>query len=70
LSTEQGEVYIRGRKRGGLISDDEISGLRIGLVSFRVMCDMLILICYYFLSCNFICLSVNRCFKVQHFLIL
>ncbi|XWS65132.1 hypothetical protein CRYUN_Cryun05aG0064500 [Craigia yunnanensis] len=28
----QGEVYIRGRKRSGLIGDDEISGLRIGLV--------------------------------------
>ncbi|EXC29922.1 Protein TRIGALACTOSYLDIACYLGLYCEROL 3 [Morus notabilis] len=32
LFNEQGEVYIRGRKRAGLISDDEISGLRIGLV--------------------------------------
>ncbi|KAM1039198.1 hypothetical protein ACFX13_034509 [Malus domestica] len=32
LCNEQGEVYIRGRKRIGLISDDEISGLRIGLV--------------------------------------
>ena len=32
----QGEVYIRGRKRDGLISDEEISGLRIGLVSCRV----------------------------------
>lgn len=29
---EQGEVYIRGKKRDGLISDEEISGLRIGLV--------------------------------------
>lgn len=29
----QGEVYIRGKKRAGLISDEEISGLRIGLVS-------------------------------------
>jgi len=28
----QGEVYIRGKKRAGLISDEEISGLRIGLV--------------------------------------
>ncbi|KAF4369350.1 hypothetical protein F8388_019575 [Cannabis sativa] len=28
----RGEVYIRGRKRAGLISDEEISGLRIGLV--------------------------------------
>lgn len=32
LFTEQGEVYIRCRKRDGLISDEEISGLRIGLV--------------------------------------
>lgn len=32
LSHAQGEVYIRGKKRDGLISDDEISGLRIGLV--------------------------------------
>ncbi|PNY05431.1 protein trigalactosyldiacylglycerol chloroplastic-like [Trifolium pratense] len=32
LAPDKGEVYIRGRKRGGLISDDEISGLRIGLV--------------------------------------
>ena len=30
----QGEVYIRGRKRSGLIGDDELSGLRIGLVKF------------------------------------
>ena len=29
---EQGEVYIRGRKRVGLIDDEELSGLRIGLV--------------------------------------
>ncbi|KAG5409531.1 hypothetical protein IGI04_005850 [Brassica rapa subsp. trilocularis] len=28
----KGEVYIRGKKRAGLISDEEISGLRIGLV--------------------------------------
>lgn len=34
LFNEQGEVYIRGRKRAGLISDEEISGLRIGLVKF------------------------------------
>ncbi|XP_044500836.1 protein TRIGALACTOSYLDIACYLGLYCEROL 3, chloroplastic-like [Mangifera indica] len=32
LSPDKGEVYIRGRKRAGLISDEEISGLRIGLV--------------------------------------
>ncbi|CAL0304710.1 unnamed protein product [Lupinus luteus] len=32
LAPDKGEVYIRGRKRTGLISDDEISGLRIGLV--------------------------------------
>lgn len=32
LAPDMGEVYIRGRKRDGLISDDEISGLRIGLV--------------------------------------
>ncbi|XP_024030990.1 protein TRIGALACTOSYLDIACYLGLYCEROL 3, chloroplastic [Morus notabilis] len=32
LTPDKGEVYIRGRKRAGLISDDEISGLRIGLV--------------------------------------
>ncbi|KAK9673451.1 hypothetical protein RND81_12G168900 [Saponaria officinalis] len=34
LSPDQGEVYIRGKRRDGLISDDEalISGLRIGLV--------------------------------------
>ena len=29
---EQGEVYIRGRKRVGLIDDEELSGIRIGLV--------------------------------------
>ena len=28
----QGEVYICGKKRQGLISDEELSGLRIGLV--------------------------------------
>ncbi|XP_068318100.1 protein TRIGALACTOSYLDIACYLGLYCEROL 3, chloroplastic-like isoform X2 [Pyrus communis] len=32
LTPDKGEVYIRGRKRVGLISDDEMSGLRIGLV--------------------------------------
>ncbi|CAH8307373.1 unnamed protein product [Eruca vesicaria subsp. sativa] len=32
LAPDKGEVYIRGKKRAGLISDDEISGLRIGLV--------------------------------------
>lgn len=32
MSGWQGEVYIRGRKRSGLISDEEMSGLRIGLV--------------------------------------
>ncbi|XP_074310690.1 protein TRIGALACTOSYLDIACYLGLYCEROL 3, chloroplastic-like [Silene latifolia] len=34
LAPDQGEVYIRGKRRDGLISDDEasISGLRIGLV--------------------------------------
>ena len=33
---DQGEVFIRGKKREGLISDEEvsISGLRIGLVIF------------------------------------
>ncbi|KAI3851648.1 hypothetical protein MKW92_013005 [Papaver armeniacum] len=32
LAPDKGEVYIRGRKRRGLISDDDMSGLRIGLV--------------------------------------
>ncbi|XWS57313.1 hypothetical protein CRYUN_Cryun09bG0163000 [Craigia yunnanensis] len=32
LAPDKGEVYIRGRKRSGLIGDDELSGLRIGLV--------------------------------------
>ncbi|KAJ4833326.1 Protein TRIGALACTOSYLDIACYLGLYCEROL 3, chloroplastic [Turnera subulata] len=32
LAPDKGEVYIRGRKRDGLISDQGISGLRIGLV--------------------------------------
>ncbi|GLT87750.1 hypothetical protein SLE2022_058150 [Rubroshorea leprosula] len=32
LAPDKGEVYIRGRMRAGLISDEEISGLRIGLV--------------------------------------
>ncbi|KAK9291611.1 hypothetical protein L1049_019560 [Liquidambar formosana] len=32
LAPDKGEVFIRGRKRVGLISDEEISGLRIGLV--------------------------------------
>ncbi|XP_057963048.1 protein TRIGALACTOSYLDIACYLGLYCEROL 3, chloroplastic isoform X2 [Malania oleifera] len=32
LAPDKGEVFIRGRKRFGLISDEEISGLRIGLV--------------------------------------
>ncbi|CAK7348203.1 unnamed protein product [Dovyalis caffra] len=32
LAPDGGEVYIRGKKRDGLISDEEMSGLRIGLV--------------------------------------
>ncbi|XP_050241740.1 protein TRIGALACTOSYLDIACYLGLYCEROL 3, chloroplastic isoform X3 [Quercus robur] len=32
LAPDTGEVYIRGRRRAGLISDEEITGLRIGLV--------------------------------------
>ncbi|XP_020234801.1 protein TRIGALACTOSYLDIACYLGLYCEROL 3, chloroplastic [Cajanus cajan] len=32
LAPDKGEVYIRGKKRVGLVSDDDISGLRIGLV--------------------------------------
>ncbi|XP_022742681.1 protein TRIGALACTOSYLDIACYLGLYCEROL 3, chloroplastic isoform X2 [Durio zibethinus] len=32
LAPDKGAVYIRGKKRSGLIGDDEISGLRIGLV--------------------------------------
>ncbi|KAJ6723534.1 PROTEIN TRIGALACTOSYLDIACYLGLYCEROL 3 CHLOROPLASTIC [Salix koriyanagi] len=32
LAPDRGEVYIRGKKRDGLISDEEMSGLRIGLV--------------------------------------
>ncbi|KAJ8642667.1 hypothetical protein MRB53_004415 [Persea americana] len=32
LAPDKGEVLIRGKKRHGLISDEEISGLRIGLV--------------------------------------
>ncbi|KAK9997929.1 hypothetical protein SO802_017532 [Lithocarpus litseifolius] len=32
LAPDKGEVYIRGRRRAGLISDEEITGLRIGLV--------------------------------------
>ncbi|XP_044470711.1 protein TRIGALACTOSYLDIACYLGLYCEROL 3, chloroplastic-like isoform X2 [Mangifera indica] len=32
LAPDKGEVYIRGRKRAGLIGDEELSCLRIGLV--------------------------------------
>ncbi|KAL8166248.1 hypothetical protein V2J09_007747 [Rumex salicifolius] len=32
LAPDKGEVYIRGKKRHGLISDEDLSGLRIGLV--------------------------------------
>ncbi|XVE90541.1 hypothetical protein DITRI_Ditri20bG0086200 [Diplodiscus trichospermus] len=32
LAPDKGEVYIRGRKRLRLVGDDEISGLRIGMV--------------------------------------
>ncbi|XP_077252099.1 non-intrinsic ABC protein 11 [Tasmannia lanceolata] len=32
LAPDKGDVLIRGRKRHGLVSDEEISGLRIGLV--------------------------------------
>lgn len=37
ITFEQGEVYIRGRRRHGLISDDDMSGLRIGLVCFPTL---------------------------------
>ncbi|KAL5058609.1 hypothetical protein RYX36_030213 [Vicia faba] len=60
LAPDKGEVYIRGRKRRGLISDDEISGLRIGLVSFRLVCNMLILKCYHVFSCNLIHLFICK----------
>ncbi|WZZ64633.1 hypothetical protein YC2023_076003 [Brassica napus] len=33
----QGEVYIRGKKRAGLTSDKEVSGLCIGLLSALFM---------------------------------
>ncbi|RZC63456.1 hypothetical protein C5167_025210 [Papaver somniferum] len=43
LAPDKGEVYIRGRKRRGLISDDDMSGLRIGLVcSFPVTLTLLL----------------------------
>ncbi|KAL3370978.1 hypothetical protein AABB24_007816, partial [Solanum stoloniferum] len=32
LAPDKGEVFIRGKLRNGLVSDEEISGLRIGLV--------------------------------------
>ncbi|KAG9441021.1 hypothetical protein H6P81_016875 [Aristolochia fimbriata] len=32
LAPDKGEVLIRGRRRQGLVSDEDISGLRIGLV--------------------------------------
>ncbi|GAB2218500.1 hypothetical protein Droror1_Dr00001725 [Drosera rotundifolia] len=32
LAPDKGDVYIRGRRRKGLASDEEISGVRIGLV--------------------------------------
>ncbi|KAI4310864.1 hypothetical protein MLD38_035811 [Melastoma candidum] len=32
LAPDKGEVYIRGRKRAGLVGDNDMSGLRIGLV--------------------------------------
>ncbi|XP_021646041.2 protein TRIGALACTOSYLDIACYLGLYCEROL 3, chloroplastic [Hevea brasiliensis] len=32
LAPDKGEVFIRGRRRDGLISDQDMSGLRIGLV--------------------------------------
>ncbi|XP_022890034.1 protein TRIGALACTOSYLDIACYLGLYCEROL 3, chloroplastic-like isoform X2 [Olea europaea var. sylvestris] len=34
LAPDKGEVLIRGRRRHGLIGDEEISGLRIGLVFY------------------------------------
>jgi len=37
LGISQGEVYIRGKKRAGLTSDEEVSGLCIGLVSALFM---------------------------------
>jgi ABC-type transporter Mla maintaining outer membrane lipid asymmetry ATPase subunit MlaF len=33
LAPDKGDVYVCGKKRQGLISDEDLSGLRIGLVS-------------------------------------
>lgn len=70
LSDSQGEVYIRGRKRAGLISDEEISGLRIGLVNvflthacWLVFCAIVLLVMW---ACVFI--YYNRFSKVRLFL--
>jgi hypothetical protein len=36
-NNEQGEVFICGKRRQGLVSDEDISGLRIGLVYFLII---------------------------------
>lgn len=36
LYCKQGEVLICGRERHGLVDDEEISGLQIGLVKFTL----------------------------------
>ncbi|KAL0804313.1 hypothetical protein Bca101_096803 [Brassica carinata] len=42
LGISQGEVYIRGKKRAGLTSDKEVSGLCIGLLSALFMSSVLL----------------------------
>lgn len=43
LLYSQGEVYICGKKREGLASDEDSSGLRIGLVSTLHFCSVKLL---------------------------
>lgn len=57
---KQGEVYIRGQKRDGLISDEELSGLRIGLVNFLFPC-MLYALCWQSFWC--VCYTENAIFN-------
>jgi hypothetical protein len=46
-------VYICGKKRHGLISDEELSGLRIGLVRSSQSLAQLFCFCVYYFGCHY-----------------
>jgi ABC-type transporter Mla maintaining outer membrane lipid asymmetry ATPase subunit MlaF len=53
LNPDKGDVYICGKKRHGLISDEELSGLRIGLVCSSQSLAQLFFFCVYYFGCHY-----------------